>query len=257
MGDPAAGAWLAFPRPTPEARLRLICLPYTGAGASLFRRWPELLPPDIEVCAVQLPGRENRRCEQSFTRIGPLVEALAGVVRPLLDKPYALFGHSLGALVAFELARRLRSRDLPEPIVLCVSACDAPQGRTAETEPAIHVLPDAAVIEHVRRLGGTPEEVLGNAGLMRALLPAIRADLAVLETYTYEHEEPLTCPIAVFSGAEDRAIGSADLAAWQEQTRGHCPVRLLPGDHFFMQDPGPLLEEIARILRDNEEVHYA
>ncbi len=197
---------------------------------------------------MQLPGRESRRRHPPFTEIGPLVDALTGAVGPALDRPYTLFGHSLGALIAFELARGLRRRALPDPVELYVSACDAPQGRTRPAEPAIHTRSETALVDHLRRLGGTPEAVLTNAAAMRALLPAIRADLAMLSAYTYPPGPPLTCPIMVFGGTADRSVTAAQLAGWAEQTQGECQVRLVPDDHFFVQEPSRLLGEMLRSL---------
>src|SRR5262249_43042969 len=150
---------------------------------AVFRSWSDSLPASVEVCPVQLPGRETRFRELPFTQLAPLAEALGRSLRPFFDRPFAFFGHSMGALVAFELARVLVRTAGPQPVPLFASACAAPQVRDCETP--IHALPDAAFREELRRLGGTPALVLHNAELVDLLLPTLRADFAVCETYAY------------------------------------------------------------------------
>lgn len=232
-GVDAFGPWVAFRAATGRARLRLFCLPYAGGGASVFRTWPVGLPPDVEVCPIQLPGRETRLAEAPFSRLAALVDALGEGLRPYLDLPFALFGHSMGALVGFELARRLRGRYGSSPRHLFVSARRAPH--LPERRPPIHRLPDPALVEELRRLNGTPEAVLRNGELMRLMLPALRADLAVCETYVHVEQAPLECPVSALGGVDDLEVPGGDLAAWAEQTRGPFALHMLPGDHFFLQ----------------------
>ncbi len=237
-------AWLLCPRPDPQARLRLLCFAYAGGGPPIFHHWAGGLPAGVEVCAVQLPGRGARVREAPFTRLAPLVETLASALRPDLDKPFALFGHSVGALIAFELARALRRRGQPLPAHLFVSGCGAPQ--LPDPRLPIHALPDGEFVAELAQLGGTPAEVLAHAELMALLLPALRADFALSETYVCAEEPPLACPVTAFGGVDDARVSRDRLEGWREQTVGSFTLRLFPGDHFFINTARPaLLEALA------------
>lgn len=239
--------WLARARPSPQARVRLFCLPYSGGGAAAFAGWADILPPEIEVCPVQLPGRGPRAAEPPLRRMDALVGALADALLPHLDMPFAIFGHSMGALVGFELARHLRARHGIEPAHLCAAAHRAPQ--LPDRDPPLHGLPEPELIEELRRLNGTPEEVLAHAELLQVVLPALRADFAVCETYAYADGPPLGCPIMAIGGLGDTGLERDELAAWRAQTRGDFALRMLPGDHFFIHSARQLLlDTLARGL---------
>lgn len=241
--------WLAYREPNPRARLRLFCFPYAGGGASVYRGWAASLPGDLEVCPVQLPGRESRLRDQPYTHLEPLVQALADVLPPYLDLPFVFFGHSLGSLVAFELARELRRRGAALPLHLFASGRRAPH--LPPREEPIHDLPEPEFIEKLRELNGTPEEVLQHAELMRLLVPILRADFAVNETYVFVPEEPLDCGISAFGGLGDEEVTREDLAAWREHSRGRFRLRMLPGDHFFLHGGRDLVTEaLARDLAE-------
>lgn len=231
--------WLVCRKPNPQASLRLFCFPYSGAGASIFYAWPSYLPPIIEVCPVQPPGRENRLMEPPFTELQPLVKATSEALLPHLDKPFAFFGHSLGALVSFELARLLRRKHGLRPVHLFVSSHTAPQ--IPDDEPPIHTLPRAAFMEKIRSLNGMSPEILTSDELMELLLPILRADFAICETYTYEDDEPLSCPISALGGLRDNHVSQADLDAWRVQTQHTFSVRMFPGDHFYLNTDRSLL----------------
>ena len=158
----ALDSWIAFRKPNPQARLRLFCFPYAGAGASIFRTWPDGLPADVEICPVQYPGRGTRPMETPFTEISSLVRALAQAMLPLVDKPFAFFGHSLGALVAFELAQELRRQSSLQPARLFVSADRAPQ--IPRRNRPIHALPEGEFLAELRRLNGIPGKAVGGFG---------------------------------------------------------------------------------------------
>lgn len=238
--------WFQFARPNPQARLRLFCFSYAGGSASLFRQWHDQLPASIELYPVQLPGRENRMKEPPFTRLSPLVQALVQAIQPHLEKPFAFFGHSMGALVSFELARELRRRRLAAPISLMVSARRAPQ--LPNPDPPIHDLPTEEFIEEIRDLKGTPEEILRNDDLMQMVLPILRADFAVCETYSYRYEAPLACPITAFGGWHDE-ISEDEVAAWKEQTRGPFSLCMFESGHFFLHsERGQLVQSITQSL---------
>jgi medium-chain acyl-[acyl-carrier-protein] hydrolase len=240
-------AWIAHVRPNPQARLRLFCLPYSGGNASIFAGWADILPAAIEVCPIQLPGHGSRIAEPPLAQIGPLVEAIAGALLPFLDRPFAFFGHSMGALLSFELARLLRRRHGLSPVGLYVSAHRAPQ--LPDRGPELHALPEPAFWDELRRLNGTPPEVLAHAELRQLIEPILRADFSVCEVYTYTDDEPLACPITAFGGLQDHDVTRDELAAWREQTRGAFALRMLPGDHFFINTARMLLlQALAREL---------
>jgi medium-chain acyl-[acyl-carrier-protein] hydrolase len=197
------------------------------------------LPADVEVCPVQFPGRGTRLTEAPFTRLSPLVQALAQALVPLLDKPFSFFGHSLGALVSFEVARQLRRQSGLQPTRLIVSAFPAPQ-KPFRGRP-IHALPDGEFLDELRRLNGTPGELLENAEFMQFMLPVLRADFALRETYVYATEPPLDCFISGFGGLQDQRVSRSDLEAWRDQTSGSFSLRIFPGDHFFLNTAQPLL----------------
>jgi medium-chain acyl-[acyl-carrier-protein] hydrolase len=232
-------SWIVGRKPNPKARKRLFCFPYAGGAASVFRDWPDGLPADIEVCPVQLPGRGTRLMEPSFSRLPPLVDALSEALRPLLDKPFALFGHSLGSLISFELARQLRTNYQVCPARLFVSAGPAPQ--IPSQGRAVHSLPAREFSAELRRLNGTPGELLACHELMEMVLPSLRADFALYETYRYSSAPPLSCPISTFGGLSDHEVRRNDLEAWRDQTSMSFSIRMFPGDHFFMKTTQPLL----------------
>ena len=242
--------WIACRKPNPQARLRLFCFPYAGTGVSIFRTWSDGLPADVEVCPVQFPGRGTRLMETPFTQLEPLVQALAQALVPLMDKPFAFFGHSLGALVGFELARQLRRLSGVQPVRLFVSADRAPQ--LLHRDRPMHALPEEEFLVELRRLNGIPGKVLEEVELMQTMLPVLRADLAVCETYVYSTEPPLNCPISTFGGLQDRRVSRGDLEAWREQSSVSFSLRMFPGDHFFWHTTQPLLlQALSQDLRGN------
>lgn len=226
------GTWLTAGRPNPSASLSLFCLPYAGGGASAFRAWARELPAAIDVCAVQFPGRETRWLEAPFERMRPLTSALADVLAPRLARPYALFGHSMGALVAFELTRELRRRRLGGPRLLVASAHRAPD--LPSPTPPLRDLPDEQLVEQMGRIQGSSDALLQDADVRACMLPLIRADFAVCETYVYEPDAPLECPILAMGGASDPHVSRPELEAWREHTRAEFTLRLLHGGHFYL-----------------------
>ena len=240
--DRARSPWTRVVHPRPAARLRLICLPWAGGGASGYRDWPSHLPDDVEVVAVQLPGRESRLAEPPVSSMEPLVARLAVGILGRLDRPFALFGHSMGALIAFELAGRLRSMGR-EPVHLLVSGARAPHLPSRWRDR--HTSPDREFVSTVRELGGTPPEVLDDPDLLDLVLPALRADFALVETYTPRAGPLLRCPVSAFGGVEDDDVGRDDLAAWSRHTTGPSRTHLLPGGHFYVNSSR---ESLLRIV---------
>jgi medium-chain acyl-[acyl-carrier-protein] hydrolase len=233
--------WILSSKPRPWATARLFCFPYAGGGASVFRTWSNDLPDTVEVCPVQLPGRENRLKETAFTSMLPLIESVANGLLPWLDRPFAFFGHSMGAFVAFELARALRGTHGLSPAHLFVSGCRAPH--LPDPDPPIHALPDPEFVEELRRMQGTPEQVLQHPELLRLIVSLMRADMKLVETYAFTPGDPLDCAVTAVGGTDDPQAGRAAIDAWRPYTRGTFRSHILPGDHFFVRT------ERAQILR--------
>ncbi|MFF7636224.1 thioesterase II family protein [Kitasatospora sp. NPDC008050] len=229
----------------PQAGTRLFCFPYAGGGVSTFRDWAAALPGDIEPWAIQLPGREEQLGTPPLDRMGDVLNALVPAIIPHLDRPFAFFGHSMGGLVAWHLTCSLQRMEAGSPTRLFVSACAPPQVR----DPAArqhHADPDEELIEKLRSWNATPEAVLADPELMTLLLPAIRADLAVVETYRFNGAPLLNCPVTAFGGTEDDSAGHAMLPRWGELTAGGFDLRMFPGGHFFLHSAGPaVLAEIS------------
>jgi surfactin synthase thioesterase subunit len=235
--------WL---RPDASARFRLFCFPYAGGNAAMFRSWREQLRPAIDVCPVQIPGRGNRFSETPLRRVPELCDMLAGELLAWLDVPFAFFGHSMGALVAFEMARHLRRHARPGPAHLFLSAARGP--RRPPPSP-LHPLPEPALLAELIRLNGTPQEILEQPQFMAMVMPLIRADLELYETHVYSPDELLECPISAFAGAADAMVSREDVAGWQDETRGSFTLRMFEGDHFFLHRArAPLLRAISEDL---------
>jgi medium-chain acyl-[acyl-carrier-protein] hydrolase len=249
---PPTSPWLVALRrhgaaPSRESRLRLLCFPYAGGGASAFRDWPDELPPEIEVWAVQPPGRETRLKEAPVRCLQTLVDALLEETRALRERPYAFFGHSLGALVAFELARALRRRGAAGPVHLLVSGCGAPQ--LSDPEPPLSELAPSDLKDRLRRLDGTPKAVLADREMMELLLPTLRADFGLRDDYVYTVEPAFEVPLTAFGGHDDPEVSAASLAAWRDQTRQRFVMRGFAGGHFFIRSArSALLAAVASEL---------
>ncbi|MUG96471.1 alpha/beta fold hydrolase [Scytonema sp. UIC 10036] len=241
------------PYPNPQASLRLFCFPYAGGSSLIFRPWFNSLPKTVEVCPIELPGRGILMKLTPLSRLEPLIEDLAPVLLPHLDKPFAFFGHSMGALISFELARLLRREYNISPIHLFVSGRRAPQ--IPDRKPPIHALTEPEFIEELRRLNGTPKAVLESPELMQLLIPILRADFAAHETYIYTPASTLDCPITAFGGLQDEEVSGSELQAWQEQTNATFSRQMFSGDHFFLHSAQSLLlqslsREIHRITSE-------
>ena len=227
----AAGLYRPAPRPNPA--LRLVCFPFAGGGAATYRLWPWSLPPSIDMIALHPAGRAHRLREPPLRRVEAMVTAYLGDLEPLLDCPVALFGHSIGAIVACECARILQARGI-EPIH--VFASSRPPLRTDKSEQ-IHPLADQEFIAAMnRRYQGIPAEILKHPDLLELLLPALRADVEALETFRCKPDaQKLRCPMTVFGGSLDRAVSTADLASLRDEVSGPFRTRLFPGDHFYIE----------------------
>ncbi|HWS82717.1 MAG TPA: thioesterase domain-containing protein [Ktedonobacteraceae bacterium] len=257
-----ANSWIQYWQRKPQARVRLFCFPYAGGGASVFRTWSECLSQDIEVCPVQLPGREERLSERPFSDLPSLLGALVPALLPYLDIPYAFFGHSMGTLISFELARYLRQMKYSRmPVHLFVSGHSAPQ--IPDPDPPTYQLPEPEFIEALRQLKGTPEGLLENAEFVQLLLPLLRADFALCDTYKYIHRKPLPIPISACGGLQDPEVTHDGISAWRMQTSGpeeakNFRLRFFEGDHFFIhKEQAALLQALSQDLLESLGVNKA
>jgi len=237
-----------LPRPDPRALVRLFCFPYAGAGAVVYRPWTPLVPREIELAPVHIPGRGHRFGEAPFRSLPELVESLAGELAPFLDRPFAFFGHSMGALVSYELALHLRGAGMPLPAHLLVSGRRAPH--LPPVKPPCHALPEPEFRAKLQELQGTPREVLEHPELLEVVGPILRADFEVCETYCFgEEEAPLECPVSAFGGVDDPDVSRESVYAWSERTRGPFRARMFPGGHFFLNEhPEPLVRAVSEDL---------
>ncbi|KAA0909684.1 thioesterase II family protein [Streptomyces apricus] len=228
-------------------RHRLICFPHAGAGAGAYADWARLLPPEIELAAVQLPGRQNRIAEAPVTAVAPLVRVLTQALRPVLDGAFSFFGHSGGAVLAFEVARALQAANGPRPSCLFLSAQSAP-GTTGRITQ-LHDLDDDELAAEVVRLGGIEPEIAQDQDVMDALLPTLRADFDLWEHHRIAPGPRLEIPITVLSGTSDPRAPLDTLDGWREQTHAPLTQRLYPGGHFyFLHDPSELIQDISQVL---------
>ena len=222
--------WIDRDQVKSPAPSRLFCFPYVGGGSWIYRGWSEYASKEIEIIPVELPGRDKRLWDEPYSRLLPLARTLADVLPQ--EKPFAFFGHSMGALIAFELAREQQRRQSGMPFCLFASGCSAPQ--IPRRSAPRHVLSNPELVEELRELGGTPDEVLQDSGMMELFLPTIRADFAIVETYEYAQSTGLDCPIVVLHGDQDKETTRDDALAWQLQTSSAFKMHTFHGDHFFL-----------------------
>jgi medium-chain acyl-[acyl-carrier-protein] hydrolase len=239
-----------FRRPLAQPRLRLVCFPYAGGSAAVYRRWPALVAPEIEVCAVELPGRGVRFSEPPISDMSTLCDGLATALKPLCDGvPLAMFGHSMGARIAFELTCRFDRHVLH----LFASGSPAPgvrprYGASGDARPTAQ-LSDADFKQRLRELGGTPPEILADDDLMARVLPIVRADFVLIEQYQVDPQSRVSCPVTVFAGVDDSRASPVVAAAWKLRSTAACRVVELDAGHFFLDSHrDPLLREIDRDL---------
>jgi medium-chain acyl-[acyl-carrier-protein] hydrolase len=249
-------AWFMCSRPNPMARVRLFCFPYAGGGASIFHSWADRLPSDIETIGIQMPGLESRIMEPPVETSSTVVEMLLPVMYSSIDKPFVLFGHSLGAFICFELTRRLRERYGLQPLHMFVAGIRAPQ--ILNQNPTIYNLPETEFLEKLqRRYSGVPDEILENPDILQLVLPGLRASLKMYECYKYIEDEPLDCDITAFGGYQDRGTTTEDLEAWRYQTNRSFSLQMFSGNHFFINSEQEhflqtLSSELMRILSQLE-----
>lgn len=248
MTEMTTNRWLLQRETCAIPHARLFCFPHAGVGPSAYRLWHGALPAEAEICIVQLPGREGRFREPAFTDMAALVDALTTALSAHLELPYVFFGHSMGALLAAEVARKFAAQGLPTPTHLVVS------GRRAlhlhDPSPRLSGLSDEEfIVEIGRRYGGIPAPILADREMLALLLPGLRADIAALESYVHGSQPRLSCPITVMGGTRDPGVPVADLEGWQELTSGTVRVRTFPGDHFYLNaHRAEVIGEVATAL---------
>lgn len=248
MNDSSVSRWLVRKAGAQRPCLRLFCVPYAGVGASAYRLWAAGLPADIEVCSVQLPGRETRLREKPLDRIADIVEALQPELRPWLDVPFAIFGHSMGAVIATELCAALAREGAPQPRHLFVSGRRAPH--LADPDATLGGLSDEDFARELnKRYGGIPAEIMADRELMALLLPCLRADIAALEAYRPGAVGRIAYPLTVYGGTQDSRAPRIHLEAWQEMAGADFRVRQFEGTHFYLNPRrAELLADIAATL---------
>jgi surfactin synthase thioesterase subunit len=235
--------WFLTRMPRPQAAAQLFCLPYAGVGAAVFARWPKALGEDVEVSAVALPGRERRTAEEPAIDPARIAEAIAARA----DRPYALFGHSMGAAVAFEVVRELRRAGSVLPAVLFVSGCRPPDRSHADTIfGGLSKLDDDGLLDRLVAGGGLPVEVLAERELLELLIPVFRTDFAWLDDYQLRAEPPLPNPVTAFAGSGDESAPPDAMDGWRRHTTADFTLHVLPGGHFFLDEHLALLGEVIR-----------
>jgi surfactin synthase thioesterase subunit len=229
--DIANAEWLLRFRSPQRATVTLLCFPHAGGGATSFRSWADLVPPGVQVVAVQYPGRQNRFGEPCIDQMAPLVDGIVAAVHRGLDGPVALFGHSMGAVVAFEAARRLRTSDTVRVVRLFASAGPAPSARRSQ---GVHLRDDEGLVAYIRELGGPGADVLKHEEMREIALPMVRSDIRLIETYRFEPGAALDCPVTAIAGDRDHTFSVVDARRWAMHTVGGLDVHSLPGDHFYL-----------------------
>lgn len=238
--------WVRRSHPAPESAVRLLCLPHAGGSASFYFPMSKALAPAVEVLAVQYPGRQDRRHEPNIPSLPDLADRIFQAVRRLDDKPLALFGHSMGAVLAYEVALRMQDAGLPAPVRLFTSGRRAP---SRERDEGVHTQSDERMVAELRKLSGTHAAMLDDPELLEMIMPAIRSDYRAVETYRYEPGRRLDCPITVITGDSDPRVSIDEAAAWEDHTTGPTDLHVLPGGHFYLvEQSAPVAELLAQRL---------
>lgn len=227
-----ASRWIERTGNRTTPRFRMFCFPYAGGTAAIFRDWAETVALDVEICAIRLPGREGRHADPPFRRAERVAESLTPILQDFLDLPFVMFGHSMGAILAYEITRAIRTATAVEPRALLVSAHRAPhlprRGRDR------HDLPREQLIAELKALNGTPAEVFQHDDLLDFVLPILRSDLELVESWSSPAGVRLSCPVVAFAGSDDRNVSAEEVAGWAAVTSGPFRSVALAGDHFFI-----------------------
>ena len=239
--------WIQYSATRSKPKVRLFCFPYAGGNAAVFSQWKFMMPEGIETHPIQYPGRGNRIAEPLCLSMREMISELAEVLQSFVREPYAFFGYSMGAVVAFETARLLRRQYGSQPEQLILAAKGAPGCK--ENGPTRHLMDDDAFLESLRTLGGVPAEFFEHPELIEFMLPILRADFQLIESYDYDSEEPLDCPITIMGGEQDAESPLESLVEWQSQTSGPFRQLSYPGDHFFLNDcVAEIVSDVSSLL---------
>jgi pyochelin biosynthesis protein PchC len=243
-------AWIRRFHHTPEHAATLVCFPHAGGAATYFRSLAEALRPDVAVLGVQYPGRQDRLHEPCLTTVAGIADEAFRTLEPLMDRPTAFLGHSMGAIVAFEVATRMK-RLGRSPLALFVSGRPAP---SVHRDGAVHLLDDTDLVEHLRRTNGTDGRLLADETVLQMILPSVRGDYTAIETYEYRAGPKLECPVTALYGDEDDAVTAEEIQAWADHTTDRFTARSFPGGHFYLADhPHGVADLIAHQLRNSPE----
>ncbi|SCL21853.1 Surfactin synthase thioesterase subunit [Micromonospora nigra] len=241
--------WLRRFHPAPDCVARLVCLPHAGGSASFFHPVSKALAPTVEVLSTQYPGRQERRQEPPVDNIPDLADQIFDALRHLHDRPLALFGHSMGAVLAYEVALRMRDAGMPAPAHLFASGRRAP---CRYRDERVRDLTDARIVAELRTLNGTQPAMLADPELLQMILPAVRSDYHAIETYRHDPDRALDCPVTVLTGDSDPRVSLDEARAWAEHTTGPMTLKVLPGGHFFLVDQSEaVIAIVARELLDS------
>lgn len=239
--------WIRRFHPGPSHSTTLVCFPHAGGSASYFRPLSQALKSSLQVLAVQYPGRQDRLHHERLTSIGDFADEVFTALAPLLHRPLAFFGHSMGAMIAFEVARRMKERRDTAPATLFVSGRRAP---SRHREESLHLLDDAGLVEELRGMSGTDAQILDNPEVLRMVLPPMRSDYTAVETYRYQPGPKLDCPIVALVGDEDERVDRDEVQAWSEHTNGPFALHTFAGGHFYLTEhQSAVVDIITRQLR--------
>ncbi|MGK5641571.1 thioesterase II family protein [Streptomyces sp. URMC 126] len=239
--------WIRRFYPRPDGDVRLVCLPHAGGSATFFHPMARMVPAFADVLCVQYPGRQDRRDEPLIDTVPELADRVFATLLPWADRPLAFFGHSMGASLAFEVARRFEREKGIVAAALFASARRAPSVHREET---VHLRDDDGILAETRRLSGTDSQVLEDEELVRMILPVLRSDYRAAETYRYEPGPPLRCPVVALTGDADPKVSVDDAAAWAGHTESSFDLRVFTGGHFYLSDhQEAVVREITDRLR--------
>jgi surfactin synthase thioesterase subunit len=238
--------WFVIPKPNPKAKLRIFCFPYAGGNVASFYPWVDRLNSDAELVLVHLPGRTSRIFEESYSSMDDLINELIKIMPCLLDKPYVLFGHSLGSRVAFELVNRFTELNIKLPVHFIASGSGAPSEKCKDK--VTYNLSDEEFIGELDRLGGTPKELLANKELLEICLPSLRGDFQIAETYQFKDKVVFNIPLSILGGSDDLEYDK--LILWEQFFQAPASISIIPGGHFFIDsNAGITLDEVNKILK--------